>query len=245
MTRSETASGITLWRRIADALEGAIAAGSYPPGQRLPGETEIAETYQVNRHTVRRALAVLAERGLVRAEQGRGTYVEAPRLGYPLRARTRFSEIVGAEGRAPLGRVLAASLEPAGPALALRLALPEGAPLARVEALRLADHAPICVATTWFPAERFPEAAQLYDRLRSVTKLLAHYGVDDYRRAATQVTAALVEPADAVALDLAPGRPVLVVTSVDVDVAGTPVLASRARFAAERVEFMVDGPGWA
>ncbi len=43
---------------------------------------------------MRRALATLAERGLVRAERGSGTYVEAPRLAYPLRSRTRFSEIV-------------------------------------------------------------------------------------------------------------------------------------------------------
>jgi hypothetical protein len=52
---------------------------------------------------VRRALATLAERGLVRAERGSGTYVETGRLAYPLRSRTRFSEIVGAGGREPRG----------------------------------------------------------------------------------------------------------------------------------------------
>ncbi len=241
MTRSEGV-GITLWRRIADALESAIAAGTYPPGQRLPGETEMAATYRVNRHTVRRALAVLAERGLVRAEQGRGTYVEAPRLAYPLRARTRFSQIVGTEGREPEGRLLASTTEAATPALSTRLGVAEGAPLARLETLRLADGAPICASTTWYPAERFPEAARLYGELRSVTAMLAYHGVVDYRRVRTQVTASLVEPADAACLDLAPGRPVLVVSSVDADLAGRPVLATRARFAAERVEFVIDAP---
>ena len=77
-----------------------------PPGEKLPGETEIAETYRVNRHTVRRALATLAERGLVRAERGSGTYVETGRLAYPLRSRTRFSEIVGAGGREPRGQLI-------------------------------------------------------------------------------------------------------------------------------------------
>ncbi len=242
MTSSVPPSGVTLWRRIADALESGIADGSYPCGQRLPGETEIAEAHGVNRHTVRRALAALAERGLVRAEQGRGTYVEAPRLPYPLRARTRFSEIAGADGRAPLGRLLATTVEPATAAVARRLALTEGAPTVRIEAVRLADDTPICVGTTWFPAERFPQAGALYGRLQSITKILAHYGVADYRRTTTQVTAALAEPADAVALDLVPGRPVLVVTAVDVDLDGRPVLATRARFAAERVEFVVDEP---
>src|SRR5215510_13171196 len=60
-------AGVTLWRRIADDLERAIAAGEIAPGERLPGETEIAARFAVNRHTVRRAIAELAGRGLVRA----------------------------------------------------------------------------------------------------------------------------------------------------------------------------------
>ncbi len=69
---------------MADSIEQAIADGTYARDTRLPGELEIAETHRVNRHTVRRALAALAERGLVRAERGSGTYVEAPRIAYPL-----------------------------------------------------------------------------------------------------------------------------------------------------------------
>ncbi|MBO0756612.1 MAG: GntR family transcriptional regulator, partial [Bradyrhizobiaceae bacterium] len=89
-------NGVTLWRRIADDLEQAIVAGTHASGERLPGEVEIADRFGVNRHTVRRALAELADRGLVRAERGSGTYVESGRLAYPIRSRTRFSEIVDA-----------------------------------------------------------------------------------------------------------------------------------------------------
>jgi GntR family phosphonate transport system transcriptional regulator len=99
MSMQDTASGVALWRQVADGIERGIADGRFAAGERLPGETEIAETYRVNRHTVRRALAALAERGLVRAERGSGTYVEAQRLAYPLRSRTRFSEIVGESGQ--------------------------------------------------------------------------------------------------------------------------------------------------
>jgi DNA-binding transcriptional MocR family regulator len=58
-------NGVALWRRVADSIEQAIADGTYPRDTRLPGELEIAEVHRVNRHTVRRALAALAERGLV------------------------------------------------------------------------------------------------------------------------------------------------------------------------------------
>src|ERR1700752_1852550 len=113
MSLQDTASGVALWRQGGGGIERGIADGLFAGGQKLPGEMEIAETYRVNRHTVRRALAVLAERGLVRAERGSGTYVEAPRLAYPLRSRTRFSEIVGAGGREPRGQLIAAGEEPA------------------------------------------------------------------------------------------------------------------------------------
>src|SRR6202165_5841363 len=106
MTMQDAASGVALWRQVADGIERGIADGSFAAGPRVPGDMEIAKTYRVNRHTVRRAVATLAERGLVRAERGSGTYVEAPRLTYPLRSRTRFSEIVGAGGREPRGQLI-------------------------------------------------------------------------------------------------------------------------------------------
>jgi len=125
----DAVSGVALWRQVADGIERGIADGSFAPGERLPGETEIAETYRVNRHTVRRALATLAERGLVRAERGSGTYVEAQRLAYPLRSRTRFSEIVGAGGQEPRGQMIDAAEDVATRELARELRLKTGAPL--------------------------------------------------------------------------------------------------------------------
>src|ERR1700740_3602603 len=108
MTMQEAPSGVALWRHVADGIERGIADGTFTAGEKLPCDTEIAGIYRVNRHTVRRALATLAERGLVRAERGSGTYVETPRLAYPLRSRTRFSEIVGAGGREARGQLIEA-----------------------------------------------------------------------------------------------------------------------------------------
>lgn len=241
MSMQDLSTGVALWRQVADGIERGIAEGRFPAGTKLPGETEIAELYRVNRHTVRRALATLAERGLVRAERGSGTYVEAQRLAYPLRSRTRFSEIVGAGGREPRGQLIKAGEEPATREVARLLGLKTGAPLARIEALRFADRVPICISTSWLSAERFPGAGHVFATARSMTKLLEHYGVRDYRRGSTRITAAIAEASDAARLDLALGRPVLVVDSTDLDADGIPLVTKRSRFAAERVAFVVDG----
>ncbi|MCP3473950.1 phosphonate metabolism transcriptional regulator PhnF [Bradyrhizobium sp. CCGUVB1N3] len=241
MSLQDTASsGVALWRLVADGIERGIADGRFAAGEKLPGEMEIAETYRVNRHTVRRALAALAERGLVRAERGSGTYVEAQKLAYPLRSRTRFSEIVGAGGREPRGQLIEASEDVASRELARELGVKTGARLVRIESVRFADRTPICVSTSWLSAELYPDAGTVFAATRSMTKLLAHYGVRDYRRGSTRITAGIVDATDAARLDLALGRPILVVDSTDLDPDGKPLVTKRSRFAAERVEFLVE-----
>ena len=107
MSLQDTGSGVALWRQVADGIERGIANGSFAAGERLPGEMEIAETYRVNRHTVRRALAALAERGLVRAERGSGTYVEAANASPIPCARARgFPRSSAPSGHEPRGQLI-------------------------------------------------------------------------------------------------------------------------------------------
>ena len=64
------------YRVITAALEREIRSGRLPRHQRIPGEEELAERFQVSRGTVRQALAVLARRRLIRTHAGSGSYVE-------------------------------------------------------------------------------------------------------------------------------------------------------------------------
>jgi GntR family transcriptional regulator, phosphonate transport system regulatory protein len=232
--------GVTLWRRIADDLEQEIIAGAYASGDRLPGEVAIASRFDVNRHTVRRALADLAQRGLVRAERGSGTFVAPRRLAYPIGVRTRFSEIVGTAGREVGGRLIADTQEPATRAVAHRLGLTAGDAVVRLEILRSADRVPISIGTTWLPASRMGDAAKVFRVKRGLTATFAHYGIRDYRRQSTQISAAMADAMDAQRLRIAPGRPVLLVESIDVAPSGEPLSTKRTRFAADRVELVVE-----
>jgi GntR family phosphonate transport system transcriptional regulator len=233
-------AGVALWRRVADHLEHAIADGRYPVDTRLPGEIEIAQRLGVNRHTVRRAIAALADRGFVRAERGSGTYVETRRLRYPIHSRTRFSEIVGAAGREPGGRLLASVIEEAEPDVARRLAVAPRTAVIRLDILRSVDRVPISAATTWLPADRAPDAGRIYRDTRSLTRTLAQLGIDDFRRQSTRISAAIADAADAARLRLAPGRPLIVVDSTDVTADERPILTTRARLAADRIELVIE-----
>lgn len=71
-------SPIPLYRQLADALTAAIERGLYAPGQKLPSEPSLASEFGVTRPTVRQATRLLAERRLVQARRGAGTFVCAP-----------------------------------------------------------------------------------------------------------------------------------------------------------------------
>src|SRR5918996_2949213 len=105
-TPLERGSGIAVWRQIAHRLESDFHAGDLKAGTRLPTEAELAARFTVNRHTVRRAIADLAARGLIRVEQGRGTFLQDLVIDYPLRRRTSFSANLLAQDRAPTHDVL-------------------------------------------------------------------------------------------------------------------------------------------
>lgn len=238
MTALARGEGVAAWRQIADRIEAEIASGHLAPGAQIPTEAALSGRFDVNRHTVRRALASLAERGLLRATQGRGTFVEPRPLAYPIGARTRFSEIVSRGGREPGGMLLSWREMAAAPEMARALAVVEGSPVLKLETLRSADDVPVSYATSYVPLPRFAGIAAIFGEGASAA--FARYGVGDYRRATTRITARAADQEIALRLDLAPGRALLVVDSLNTDAEGVPIQATTAFFAADRVEILVE-----
>ena len=242
MTGLEAGGGVTAWRQIADALREEIGR-TYAPGARLPTESALATRFGVNRHTVRRALLALAEAGLVRASRGSGTFVEEQRLPYAIGARTRFSEIVSAHGRVPDGRLLGSGEVPASAHVARALGVEEGAAVLSLRSVRHADGVPISCSESWLPLPRFSGFDGLIGAGSSLSGAFERFGAGDYRRARTRVTARSALPSEAELLELAPGRIVLVVDSINVDRDGVPVQTTAAQFSADRVEFVMEAEG--
>jgi DNA-binding GntR family transcriptional regulator len=64
--------------RVADDIAARIASHELAPGARLRSERDLAEYYEVSYGTIRRAMAVLRDRGLIETIHGRGTFVTRP-----------------------------------------------------------------------------------------------------------------------------------------------------------------------
>lgn len=232
--------GVALWRSIAQTLEAQIAEGSLEAGVKLPTEHDLAGRFQVNRHTVRRALTSLEEDGLVRVEQGSGWFVREQVIAYPVGRKTYFSENISRESRIPGREVLSFDEIPAQGAVARALSLEEGSLVVWIESVGQADGKRINVSSRFFPQARFSGIAEAYKQTGSVTSCMAQFGVKDYHRRTTSITARLPTNEEAKLLGQSRHRPVLVSENINVDGAGVPVEYGLTRFASDWVRIVVE-----
>ena len=241
MTVIERHSGVALWRQIADQIRIAIANGEFDSSGMLPAETELSKRFNVNRHTVRSAIASLKQEGALRSERGRGTFVDrVRRLRYPVGRRTRFTGGLATQAQKLQGLLKSHRIEPADTAVAEALNLPEGAPVLRMDTISTADAVPVSSACRWLDAVRFPDLVDTYQELGSLTASLKQFGVEDYVRISTQISAQHASPQLLEDLNLSPGAIVLETEAINAELDGRRVEYSRTSFAADRVQIEID-----
>lgn len=228
------------WRRIRDQLAAEIAAGDFAAGERLPAETALGRRFGVNRHTVRHAMASLATDGVVRIEQGRGTFVQEAMLDYPVTERTRFSDILIGAHHDPHSHLVRCGRERATTEIADALLVNVDAPLILLETIRLADELPLAVTAHYFPAARFEGLVEAYRESGSLTGALYQFGIRDYFRRITRVRARLPDGDDARLLQQGQAQPILEHRSINVDPDSRPIEFAIGRYAGQRVRFVFE-----
>jgi GntR family transcriptional regulator, phosphonate transport system regulatory protein len=232
--------GIALWRQIASRLQHDIGAGIYQPGGRLPTEAELSQHFRVNRHTVRRALEELSRGGMVRVEQGRGSFVAEDVLEYAVEPRTRFSEWIRRHNKEPSGRVLQLKETTADAQIAGGLGVRAGSRVILFERLGLADDRPVSITRHYFAAPRFRRLLDLLRDSPSITEALQQVGVPDYRRQMTRVTARMPNADEAELLRAPRSRPVLVAENVNVEGGGAIVEFAIGLYPTPRVQIVFE-----
>ncbi|HVC59848.1 MAG TPA: phosphonate metabolism transcriptional regulator PhnF [Acetobacteraceae bacterium] len=232
--------GVALWRQIASHLQRDIDTGIYAPGGRLPTEAELSQRFAVNRHTVRRALEELSHSGLVRIEQGRGSFVAEDVLEYSVEPRTRFSEWIRRHNKEPSGRVLQLRETAADTQVASGLGLRAGGRVVLLERLGFADDRPVSLTSHYFPTARLRGILESLRATPRITEALHAVGVTDYLRQMTRVTARLPTGEEAELLRMPRNRPLLLAENVNVDRAGQVVEFAIGRYPTPRVQIVFE-----
>ena len=232
--------GVALWRQIVRKLQTDIASSTLKPGTRLPTEAELSAQFGVNRHTVRRALEELSRDGLVRVEQGRGSFVAEDVLDYTVEPRTRFSEWIRKHNKEPSGIVRQLRELPADQRIAAGLSVRGGSKVVLLERLGLADNRPVSLTRHYFPALRLKGILQALQATPSITEALKTVGIEDYLRQQTRVTARLPTQTESDLLRTARNRPVLIAENINVDHTGTIVEFAIGCYPTPRVQIVFE-----
>ena len=142
---------------FTQTLKRNIQEGTYPYGTALPAERELAESFGLNRSTVRAAIQTLVEEGLLKKVQGKGTFVMRHARDNAYTHFRGMSELLKNHGYVPSSRILYTGPTPAGYKLAHLLQVGEDTVLYRIMRLRLGNGLPVSIENTFVPYELIPD----------------------------------------------------------------------------------------
>ncbi len=223
------------YREIADAIRAQVVSGDLGAGRVLPSEAELSHAHEASRVTVRKALDVLRDEGLVDSRQGFGWFVATDPLQQTLARLGTIEAQLAASDRTSEREVLSFAFVDAPPSVAAVLG---SGTVLEVQRRNLADGEPFARVTVWCP-ERL--GGQLS---RDDVAARPFYELIDVELGGARQTigAAAASAGDAALLGVPVGAPVLVCRRVTDDVTGTPVLVSEHVFPGHATEFVVELP---
>ena len=97
---------IPAYIQIHDQIKSEIDQKIWKIGERLPSERDLAEKFQVSRMTLRQAITLLVEEGVLERRVGSGTFITSTRVQEKMRGTTSFTEIMKSQGKEPSSQVI-------------------------------------------------------------------------------------------------------------------------------------------
>jgi len=206
------------------------------PGAPLPGEHQLCVQHGVSRTVVRRALAQLAQSGLVERVRGKGTFVARLRIDEALEhPHARLHDDADCRGEHVGRTVLRHELTPASAGVAAALEILEGATVVMLDRLIQIDDTP-SLSTTWMPEDVGAIALGRDVCEGSLCRQLSEHGSNAISRAlCTEATVATREQAQL--LNVRAGSPLLRIHRVSRDAEGRPIEFCITHHRGDRVRF--------
>ena len=138
---------------IHDKIKDDIDLGIWKIGQRLPSERDLADEFGVSRMTLRQAITLLVEEGVLTRKVGSGTYVASTRVQEKMRGTTSFTEIIQLQGKTPSSQLLSYTKTQPNEKERQMLQLDTKENIIRMERVRFADGVPVVYEVASIPEQ--------------------------------------------------------------------------------------------
>ena len=237
-------AAIPLYQQVIDIIKNEINSGAYKAGARIPNEFELAESYKVGRVTVRRAIEELVQQGYLTKRQGKGTFVNAPKLKRKIRQKgdvQSFTEGCAANDMVPGARLVSRTVVAATHEDAAFFGAEPGCELIVVERVRTADGIPVMLENNAFVLADHPYLQTLADKDltdNSIFALVAeHSGRAPLKSDPCTVEIALADAQAAPLLEVPVGEPLFYMEAYFTDEDERPLLLGRQKIVGSRYVF--------
>ena len=229
---------VPVYIQISESLSMEIQ-DLYKAGDQLPSEGELAQRFNVNRHTLRRAIDELIQKGIVVRRHGKGVFVVSSFIDYSINTQTRFTETLENQGKVTDSKVTKKIIIPARGGIASRLGIENGSDVISLETLRTVDDVPFCVISHFLPLKDMEIIYEKYNKGSLHNFVKKHCGVE-LKRKESLISSVMPEPGDAELLKMPRNLPVLRVKSLNVSIdTGIPVEYVVTRFRGDATQLLV------
>lgn len=144
---------VALYQQVKDILIQRIQKQIWPPHTLIPTEQELMQEFDVSRTTIRQAISILVQDGLLEKRQGKGTIVKPQRLVGSLGRLKGFAEEVLEKGQVPHSKLIRAEFSSSLYHEKAQLGVIEDEKILIIERVRFADDVTIALERTCWPEE--------------------------------------------------------------------------------------------
>jgi GntR family transcriptional regulator len=224
-----------LYRRLEEALRGALRDQVLRPNEALPAERDLAADLSVSRITLRKALDTLVHEGLLIRRQGAGTFV-AGRVEKQFAKLSSFSEDMAARGRSVRSQWIGRNAGAVSPDESLTLGLSPGTPVYRFQRIRFADDVAMALEHSTIPGFGLDGIENIGASLYAALEETGMRPV----RALQRLRAVLFDDAQAALLGIEPGSPGLYIERRGFLADGRVIEATQSWYRGDAYDFVAE-----
>jgi GntR family transcriptional regulator len=227
--------------QLSELLRLEIESGNWKVGEQIPVEEDLCAYFSLSRTTVRKSLDALVNLGLVRREQGCGTFVSEPKMVEELVNRPiGFYDDMTERGFEVVTQVLELHRITPTPVVARELQLLPGDTVIEIRRVRIILDSPVVVVSSYVPYDMCPSLLEADLTHTGLYKFLRENGAYKTDRAKSFVEAVSADEIEAQLLKVKVGSPLLMIESTVYLADGRPIDYYKSRHRGDRMRLIME-----
>lgn len=227
-----------VYLQLREVVRQKIENGEYSSGMAIPSENELAQTYGINRLTVRNAIDALVGEGLLKRVHGKGVYVLGNKIEQDLETLGGFTQTMREKGLYPTTKILVKTKRQAGKKYANIFGIPSDSQIYYIKRICSADDEPISLEEIFIPCNIIPNLDEIDLSVFSIYEIYNFYGII-LSHALQTLDLAEITQSDARMLNLEHERMILLFSCTSYDEDKRVIEFSRSYTRGDKCDFSV------